>query len=101
MSDQKVKEQEYSFKTQDCNSFCELIDSFCQSLKIERNYSAHTIRNYRNDLLSYNIWCDRNNIVPLNTKSRDLRYYLGEMDSAQYARTTINRRLSSLRSFYK
>lgn len=40
-------------------------------------------------------------IDPKNVKYRELRGYLAEMDSAQYARSTINRRLSSLRSFFK
>ena len=40
-------------------------------------------------------------INPLSVNYRDLRSYLAEMDSAQYARSTINRRLSSLRSFFK
>lgn len=32
---------------------------------------------------------------------RQLRNYLAEMNTAQYARTTINRKLSSLRSFFR
>lgn len=38
---------------------------------------------------------------PSMASYRDLRGYLAEMDGAQYARSTINRRLSSLRSFFK
>lgn len=38
---------------------------------------------------------------PINVNYRQLRSYLAEMDSARYARTTINRRLSSLRSFFR
>ena len=91
----------YEIKNQCCNNFVELIEQFCQSLEVEKNFSKHTIRNYRNDLMSFVLWCDRNDIDPLLCNYRELRYYLGEMDSAQYSRTTINRRLSSLRSFYK
>ena len=32
---------------------------------------------------------------------RQLRRYLGELDRAQYSRTTVNRRLSALRSFFR
>lgn len=101
MGNQEVNNQSFKFSTDACKDLCQLIDSFCESLLVERNYSQHTIRNYNNDLMSFNIWCDRNSIDPLKAKYRDLRFYLGEMDSAQYARTTINRRLSSLRSFYR
>lgn len=38
---------------------------------------------------------------PCMANYRELRGYLAEMDGACYARTTINRRLSSLRSFFK
>lgn len=40
-------------------------------------------------------------IDPCVSTYRELRGYLAEMDGARYARTTINRRLSSLRSFFK
>lgn len=92
---------EYNFETPECKEFLSLVDKFCESLHVERNSSEHTIRNYKNDLISFCIWCDRMQIIPLNINYRQLRSYLGEMDSANYARTTINRRLSSLRSFFK
>lgn len=94
-------EQNINFKTEQCNKFAELVYKFCDSNKYEKSYSDHTIRNYKNDLISFAMWCDRLNIDPIDANYKNLRLYLAEMDSARYARTTINRRLSSLRSFYR
>ena len=78
----------------------DLLDSFVDTLRVERNASEHTIRSYKTDLEAYLRWCERRSVSPLAITHRQLRNYLGEMDAAQYARTTINRRLSSLRGFY-
>ena len=78
-----------------------LLDSFLDSLRTERGASENTTRNYRIDLEAYMRWCERNNVNPLKASHRDLRAYLGELDAARYARSTMNRRLSSLRSFYR
>ena len=77
-----------------------LLDSFLDAMRVERNASEHTIRSYKTDLETYLRWCERRSVNPITVTHRQLRNYLGEMDAAQYARTTINRRLSSLRGFY-
>ena len=79
----------------------ELIDGFIESLEVEKGSSVHTARSYRSDLESFLRWCERKNVDPLHATHRDIRAYLGELDAARYARTTINRHLSSLRGFYR
>lgn len=79
--------------------FQQLIDTFIESLIVERNASAHTVRNYRIDLSDYARWAARAGIDPLHPTHRQLRRYLAELDKARYARSTVNRRLSALRSF--
>ncbi len=76
------------------------VEAFCEAMRTERNASAHTIRAYRIDLLDYARWAHRQPIDALSATHRQLRRYLGELDQAQYARTTVNRRLSALRSFF-
>ena len=76
------------------------IEAFCHALGVERNASEHTIRAYRTDLYAYERWADRENIDGLSVAYRRLRLYLADLDRAGYARTTVNRRLSSLRSFF-
>lgn len=81
--------------------FLSLIDSFCETMRVEHNASLHTIRAYHIDLADYARWSHREAINPLAATHRQLRRYLGYLDRAQYSRTTINRRLSALRSFYR
>ena len=78
----------------------ELIDGFIESLHVEKAVSPHTERSYRTDLEAFLRWCDRNGVDPLRATHRQLRAYLGELDAAQYARSTINRHLSALHGFY-
>ena len=77
-----------------------LLDGFIHDLRVERGASEHTIRSYKTDIEAFLRWCARQGIDPLAATHRQLRGYLAEMDAARYARTTVNRRLSSLRGFY-
>ena len=78
-----------------------LAADFCDSLHIERNASVNTIRNYALDLQDYLRWGARAKIDAIHPTHRQLRRYLGELDAAQYARTTVNRRLSAVKSFFR
>lgn len=75
--------------------------AFGKALRAERNASKHTVRAYQTDLFDYLRWADRKGYDPLLVTHRQLRRYLGELDQAGYSRTTINRRLSSLRGFFR
>ncbi|MBC2889650.1 tyrosine recombinase [Gordonibacter massiliensis (ex Traore et al. 2017)] len=78
-----------------------LVEGFCDAMRVEHNASVHTLRAYRIDLMDYLRWTARESIDPLAATHKQLRRYLGELDRAQYSRTTINRRLSALRSFFR
>lgn len=84
----------------DSNRMKALLDSYIDSLAVERAASPHTIRSYKTDLDAFLRWCERRSVDPLATTHRKLRSYLGELDAAQYERTTVNRHLSSLKGFY-
>ena len=47
------KEEKFEFQTDACKAFVILVDKFCESLTVEKNSSEHTVRNYKNDLLSF------------------------------------------------
>lgn len=78
-----------------------LMDAFCDALRIERNASEHTVRAYRVDLADYARWAHREGLDPVAVTHRQLRRYLGDLDQARYSRTTVNRRLSALRGFFR
>ncbi len=77
-----------------------LVDAFERELRAERNCSPNTVRAYRIDLEDFLRWCRRLDKDPLTVDHRGFRHYLAELDAAQYARRTVNRRLSTLRTFF-
>lgn len=81
-------------------AYNEAVDAFLTHLRVERRLSPHTLRAYSSDLESYALWCERAHADPLAPSSRDLRRYLADLDRAGYARTTIARRLSAIRSLF-
>lgn len=76
------------------------LERFLSYLRMQRNLSAHTCRAYIQDLEAFDRWAARNNLNLLNLTHRDLRRYLGYLDKAAYARSTINRHLSALHTFF-
>ena len=78
----------------------ELADRFLNHLRVERNVSPQTLRAYAADIARFFEWCERESLDPLSLTPAAMRRYLAEMDRALYARRTIARRLSSLRSMY-
>jgi integrase/recombinase XerD len=75
-------------------------DDFIAYLGDVRGLSPHSCRAYRSDLNHFANWCRRNDFEPLALSHRSLRLYLGELDAAQYARSTIARRMATLRAYY-
>ena len=77
-----------------------LVDRFLTYLAVERGMSPHTVRAYSADLQRYLEWAGRASVDPIHLGHRDLRRYLAELDRAGYARRTVARRLSSVRSLF-
>lgn len=78
---------------------------FLRYLDVERNASDLTIKAYREDLFDL---CDYllsqasgQVLDPDQVSARDLRGYLSALHAAGYARSSIARKLASLRSFYR
>lgn len=77
---------------------------YLRYLRVERNASAFTIKSYREDLealLEY--FADDTGAVPPPNAitTLDLRGYVSALTEAGYAKTSIARRLASLRSFFR
>lgn len=77
---------------------------FLRYLATERNASDLTIKAYREDLMSLMEWLEHSGgAVPAVNEltPQTLRQYQAALQEAGYARTTISRKLASLRSFYR
>jgi integrase/recombinase XerC len=86
------------------------IEQFLEHLRVERNYSPHTIRNYRSDLekffrsVSLGNDADHSSDTEQSSISGDylkIREYLARLHSQRRKPATIARKLAALRSFYK
>src|SRR6266404_5670239 len=80
------------------------IARFLQYLAVERNASDLTIKSYREDLgqlVEYFAHARGSTPKPSTITTADLRGYVSGMHEAGYAKTTVARRLASLRSFFR
>ncbi|MEO2021255.1 MAG: tyrosine recombinase XerC [Pirellulaceae bacterium] len=80
------------------------ISRFLRYLDVERNASEHTLKSYREDLFAlvdYLSLGESQVPPPGSVTPLDLRGYVSALHGAGYARSTISRRLASLRSFYR
>jgi integrase/recombinase XerC len=86
----------------------DIIETFINYLRSEKGYSDHTIRNYRIDLKQFlDFLNEKGRLAGEKKRSPDLesidfltiRGYLGNL-FGRYRRTTIARKLSTLRSFF-
>lgn len=75
------------------------IEKFIRYLEIEKNYSVHTILNYRLDLEGFKKFLSDTDIEKVDYLT--LRKYLAVLKEKNLGTRTIGRRLSTLRSFFK
>lgn len=80
-----------------------LTDSFLDYLQYERNYSEETIKSYREDLRQFEEFArgEFGDSAPSEVKAELVREWIVSLMDRGYTSTSINRKLSSLRSFYK
>jgi len=87
------------------SSLSAAVDRFLQYLRVERNASPLTIKSYREDLDALAEYLGERHHgdcpAPGQLTTLDLRGYAAAMHAAGYAKTTMARRLASLRSFFR
>ncbi|MCY2994558.1 MAG: tyrosine recombinase XerC [Planctomycetota bacterium] len=80
------------------------ISRFLRYLLVERNASQLTIKSYREDLTALHDYLTESYghaPAPAEITALDLRGYVAALHEAGYAKTSVARRLASLRSFYR
>jgi len=80
-----------------------MLASFLKYLKVEKGYSAHTVRSYGDDVRQFLIYCglDPKKDHPWKLTHRQVRYWLSSIISQGLTPRSANRKLSSLRAFYR
>src|SRR5215208_5500098 len=86
----------------------EYLDRFEQHLKYERNVSVHTLRNYMSDLQQfYDYLCpiqrdgNRRQVDVREIDHITIREYLSIFYKDNHKKTSIARKLATLRTFFK
>lgn len=79
-------------------------DAFINYLRYERNMSPETIRAYEKDLHQFLRFFHRGDGTPLNPgeiTTLQVREFLAQLREKNYQKTTVVRKLATIRSFYK
>ena len=76
-----------------------VIDSFLDTLWMERGLSDNTLQAYRSDLYAFNTWLTRRGLSLYGAGATDLLAYMAQQGTASVR--TSARRLSSLRRLYQ
>lgn len=78
------------------------VSKYLDYLNYQRAYSKYTISNYEKDILEFIEYLEKENINYLDITYSDTRFYLMYLkDTCKNNNSTIDRKLSSLRGFYK
>lgn len=79
------------------------VDQFLRYLQFEKRYSAHTVRAYADDLRDFFVWLDKSfGDTPIEEISSPMvRSWLADNRDRGLAVKSINRKISSLKSFFK
>lgn len=77
------------------------IEKFIKYLKEQKNYSKNTIINYEEDLYFLKTYLEKEGISYLDVDYSVIRLYFNYLDSFNYSKNTIAKKITSARSFYK
>jgi len=80
-----------------------MIEQFLTYLRAEKGYSELTIRAYGDDIRQFvsNYGVKESDFLPEKVTSADIRSWMMSMTEAKLSPSSINRKISSLRSFYR
>lgn len=75
------------------------LENFKSYLLVEKNFSKHTAKAYYSDILGYLLWLGDEPCINVNfSKVREYLHFIQKFD---YKKTTVARKIASIRTFYK
>ena len=78
-----------------------VIDDYLEFLKYQKNYSDYTITSYENDITEFFNYINSEGLNYKNIEYSDIRFYLMYLKEKEDNNSSIDRKLSALRGFYK
>ncbi len=78
-----------------------LIESFLDSLYIEKGLSQNTVQSYKNDISSFAAWVEKSPDIPLaKTTKSNINQYIAHLFKSGLKSSSVNRKISSIKSFF-
>jgi len=80
-----------------------MLEEFLKYLQYEKNYSTHTVLSYKKDIEQFlTYFADTNKNVAIEQAEKDdIRLWVVDLMNKKFTSTSVNRKLSALKSFYK
>ncbi|MEO9135268.1 MAG: site-specific tyrosine recombinase XerD [Casimicrobiaceae bacterium] len=79
----------------------DLIDTFCDQLWLQDGLAASSLSSYRRDLTGWCAWLAKRNVPLLAVGRGDFEQWLADQFQVKAKATSVARRLSALRRFYR
>jgi integrase/recombinase XerD len=77
------------------------LDRFCDHLWLADGLAAATLASYRQDMTRFFLWCFEQKLQPSDVARGDIERYLAEQFVQLARASSVNRRLSTLKRFYR
>lgn len=78
-----------------------LIESFLDSLYIEKGLSQNTVQSYKNDISSFAAWVEKSPDIPLTkTTKSNINQYIAHLFKSGLKSSSVNRKISTIKSFF-
>ncbi len=77
------------------------LENYLKYLQYQKNYSLHTITSYEEDIKEFLEYIKSENINMFKITYDEIRFYLMYLSKKKDINSTISRKISALRSFYK
>ena len=77
------------------------VETFLSEIAHARNYSAHTVRAYRQDLLEFVRFLKEHSVPLTDARTIEVRSFLAELRERSLARSSIARKLAAIKSLHK
>lgn len=83
------------------NEYEDILNDFCDYLKIDKRYSDLTVESYRTEMKGYLDFFKEKNIKVKDIKNSDIKEYLAYIKKGQTSERTLAHNVSVIRTFYK
>ncbi len=85
----------------DMNEYEDILNDFCDYLKIDKRYSDLTVDSYRTEIKGYLDFFKEKNIKVKDIKNSDIKDYLAYIKKGETSERTLAHNVSVIRTFYK